>query len=155
MTLPLAGRHIAVLMGGLSPERDISLITGKACAEALVRRGYRVSSIDVTPEIAAALGVGVFLRLRKPVLLKRGMSATLEELLMAAEYVMSEGNYQVAFCERGIRTFTDHTRNTLDLAAVAVAKKESHLPVIVDPSHSAGMRELIPYSMQALHERLH
>lgn len=74
----------------------------------------------------------------KPVLLKRGMSATIEELLMAAEYIMSEGNERVILCERGIRTFEKYTRNTLDLSAVPVIKKYSHLPVIVDPSHATG-----------------
>ena len=80
---------------------------------------------------------------RKPVLLKRGMSATIEEWLLAAEYVLSSGNRQVALCERGIRTFETYTRNTLDLAAVAVAKKESHLPVIVDPSQGCGRADLV------------
>jgi len=80
-------------------------------------------------------------RSKKPVLLKRGMAATLDELLMAAEYVMSEGNYNIALCERGIRTFTDHTRNTLDVGIVPVVKRLSHLPIIVDPSHAAGKRE--------------
>lgn len=75
---------------------------------------------------------------RKPVLLKRGLSATIEEWLMAAEYVMSGGNYQVILCERGIRTFETYTRNTLDLAAVPIVKHLSHLPVIVDPSHGTG-----------------
>ncbi|HEV2114303.1 MAG TPA: bifunctional 3-deoxy-7-phosphoheptulonate synthase/chorismate mutase, partial [Terriglobales bacterium] len=74
-------------------------------------------------------------RARKPVLLKRGMSATLEEFLMAAEYVMSEGNYNVILCERGVRTFADHTRNTLDLSLVPAVQKVSHLPILVDPSH--------------------
>jgi 3-deoxy-7-phosphoheptulonate synthase len=80
---------------------------------------------------------------RMPVLLKRGLSATLEELLMAAEYVMSEGNYQVILCERGIRTFTDHTRNTLDLSIVPAVKRLSHLPIIVDPSHGTGKRNKV------------
>ena len=75
---------------------------------------------------------------RKPVLLKRGLSATLDELLLAAEYVMSEGNYDVILCERGIRTFADHARNTLDLSIVPAIRKISHLPVIVDPSHGTG-----------------
>ncbi len=82
-------------------------------------------------------------RLRKPVLLKRGMAATVEELLMAAEYVLAEGNYQVVLCERGIRTFTDHTRNTLDLAAVVAVQRLSHLPIIVDPSHGTGKRHKV------------
>jgi 3-deoxy-7-phosphoheptulonate synthase len=82
-------------------------------------------------------------RTRKPVLLKRGMAATLDELLMAAEYVMSEGNYNVVLCERGIRTFTDHTRNTLDVSIVPAVKKLTHLPILVDPSHAAGKRDKV------------
>ncbi|WP_416175561.1 3-deoxy-7-phosphoheptulonate synthase [Clostridium sp.] len=76
---------------------------------------------------------------RKPILLKRGLSATIEELLMSAEYIMSEGNKNVILCERGIRTFENYTRNTLDLSAIPAIKKLSHLPVIVDPSHAAGL----------------
>ncbi len=79
----------------------------------------------------------------KPVLLKRGLSATIEEWLMAAEYIMSEGNYQVILCERGIRTFETYTRNTLDLSAVALIQRLSHLPVIVDPSHATGDWRLV------------
>ncbi|QEK11764.1 3-deoxy-7-phosphoheptulonate synthase [Crassaminicella thermophila] len=79
----------------------------------------------------------------KPILLKRGMSATIEELLMAAEYIMSEGNENVILCERGVRTFENYTRNTLDLSAIPVIKKLSHLPVIVDPSHAAGLWWLV------------
>ena len=79
----------------------------------------------------------------KPVLLKRGMSATIEDLLLAADYIMSQGNEDVILCERGIRTFETATRNTLDLSAVPVIKKLSHLPVIVDPSHATGKPELI------------
>ena len=82
-------------------------------------------------------------RKRKPALLKRGMSATLDELLMAAEYIMSEGNYQVVLCERGVRTFADHTRNTLDLSIVPAIQRLSHLPVIVDPSHGTGKRDKV------------
>jgi 3-deoxy-7-phosphoheptulonate synthase len=81
---------------------------------------------------------------RKPVLLKRGMSATLEEWLMAAEYVLAGGNYQVILCERGVRTFADHSRNTLDLSVVPPAKALSHLPVFVDPSHGTGKRAYVP-----------
>jgi 3-deoxy-7-phosphoheptulonate synthase len=88
---------------------------------------------------------------RKPVLLKRGMAATIEELLMSAEYIVSEGNSRVILCERGIRTFSDNTRNTLDLSAIPCIKEVSHLPVIVDPSHAAGKREyVIPLSKGAL-----
>ncbi|MFN0156933.1 MAG: 3-deoxy-7-phosphoheptulonate synthase [Bacteroidota bacterium] len=79
--------------------------------------------------------------LRKPVLLKRGISATIEELLMSAEYILARGNYNVILCERGIRTFEPYTRNTLDLNAIPVIKKLSHLPIIVDPSHGIGMWE--------------
>jgi 3-deoxy-7-phosphoheptulonate synthase len=82
-------------------------------------------------------------RLRKPVLLKRGLSATLEEFLMAAEYVMSEGNYEVILCERGVRTFTDHTRNTLDLSIIPAVRRLSHLPILVDPSHATGKRDSV------------
>jgi len=80
---------------------------------------------------------------RKPVLLKRGMSATLEEFLMAAEYILSEGNYEVILCERGVRTFADHTRNTLDLSIVPAVQKLSHLPIVVDPSHGTGKRDSV------------
>jgi len=82
-------------------------------------------------------------RINKPVVLKRGLSATIEEWLMAAEYIMSEGNYEVILCERGIRTFETYTRNTLDLSAVPLIKKLSHLPVIVDPSHATGSWQLV------------
>jgi 3-deoxy-7-phosphoheptulonate synthase len=82
-------------------------------------------------------------KLRKPVLIKRGLSATLEEFLMAAEYVMSEGNYEVILCERGVRTFTDHTRNTLDLSIVPALHHLSHLPILVDPSHGTGRRDSV------------
>jgi 3-deoxy-7-phosphoheptulonate synthase len=80
---------------------------------------------------------------RKPVLLKRGMAATIEEWLMAAEYIMEGGNDKVILCERGVRTFANHSRNTLDLSAVPVVKQESHLPIIVDPSHAAGFRDQV------------
>jgi 3-deoxy-7-phosphoheptulonate synthase len=82
-------------------------------------------------------------RLRKPVLLKRGLSATLEEFLMSAEYVMSEGNYEVILCERGVRTFADHARNTLDLSIIPAVRRLSHLPILVDPSHATGKRDSI------------
>ncbi len=82
-------------------------------------------------------------RLRKPVLVKRGLSATLEEFLMAAEYVLSEGNYEVILCERGVRTFADHARNTLDLSIVPAIKRVSHLPILIDPSHGTGRRDSV------------
>ena len=88
---------------------------------------------------------------RKPVLLKRGMSSTIKELLMSAEYIMSEGNYNIVLCERGIRTFEEYTRNTLDLSAVPSLKQLSHLPVIVDPSHAAGKWDLVaPLTLAAV-----
>jgi 3-deoxy-7-phosphoheptulonate synthase len=88
---------------------------------------------------------------RKPVLLKRGISATIEELLLAAEYVMSAGNYNVILCERGIRTFETYTRNTMDIAAIPVVKKLSHLPIVADPSHGTGRRDkVIPMARAAV-----
>jgi 3-deoxy-7-phosphoheptulonate synthase len=90
-------------------------------------------------------------RAKKPVLLKRGMSATLDEFLMAAEYILSEGNYNVMLCERGVRTFADHSRNTLDLTIVPAVKKRSHLPILVDPSHGTGRRhKVLPLSRAAV-----
>jgi 3-deoxy-7-phosphoheptulonate synthase len=82
-------------------------------------------------------------RTRKPILLKRGMYATLDEWFMAAEYIMSEGNSQVILCERGVRAIGEHARNLLDLAIVPAARRESHLPIIIDPSHAAGRRDLV------------
>jgi 3-deoxy-7-phosphoheptulonate synthase len=110
---------------------------------------------DVVEEVADIIQIGTrnmqnFSLLRrvaksgKPVLLKRGMSATLEEWLMAAEYVMAGGNYQVILCERGVRTFSDHSRNTLDLSVIPPVKHLSHLPILVDPSHGTGKRDYVP-----------
>jgi len=82
-------------------------------------------------------------RKSKPILLKRGLSATLDEFLLAAEYIMSEGNYNVILCERGIRTFADHGRNTLDLSVVPAVQRLSHLPIIVDPSHATGHNYMV------------
>ncbi|MHB8486869.1 MAG: 3-deoxy-7-phosphoheptulonate synthase [Candidatus Acidiferrales bacterium] len=87
----------------------------------------------------------------KPVLLKRGMSATLDEFLMAAEYILSEGNYQLILCERGVRTFSEHTRNTLDLSIIPAVQSRSHLPILVDPSHGTGRRnKVLPLSRAAI-----
>jgi 3-deoxy-7-phosphoheptulonate synthase len=86
---------------------------------------------------------------RKPVLLKRGIAATIEELLLAAEYIMSGGNYEVILCERGIRTFETYTRNTMDIAAIPVVKKLSHLPIVGDPSHATGRRDKVPAMARA------
>jgi 3-deoxy-7-phosphoheptulonate synthase len=88
-------------------------------------------------------------RAAKPVLLKRGLAATLEEWLMAAEYVMSGGNYNVVLCERGVRTFSDHSRNTLDLSVIPPVKHLSHLPILVDPSHGTGKRDYVPAMARA------
>jgi 3-deoxy-7-phosphoheptulonate synthase len=96
--------------------------------------------------LLAAVGEG-----RTPVLLKRGMSATIKELLLAAEHVMAHGNSDVILCERGIRTFETATRNTLDVSAVPVLQRETHLPVIVDPSHAAGRADLVaPLALAAI-----
>ncbi len=118
--------------------------------------------ISVTVQYADIIQVGArnmqnftFLRelgtIRKPVLLKRGMSATYEEWLMSAEYIMSGGNHNVMFCERGIRTFETYTRNTMDIAAIPVIKKLSHLPIIADPSQGTGIRaKVVPLSRAAV-----
>ncbi|MGH9867206.1 MAG: 3-deoxy-7-phosphoheptulonate synthase [Candidatus Polarisedimenticolia bacterium] len=82
-------------------------------------------------------------RMKRPVMLKRGMSATLEELLMSAEYIAAEGNQQILLCERGVRTFSDHARYTLDLASVPAVQRLSHLPILVDPSHATGRRDTV------------
>jgi 3-deoxy-7-phosphoheptulonate synthase len=83
-------------------------------------------------------------KVRKPVLLKRGIAATIEELLLSAEYIMAGGNYEIMLCERGIRTFETYTRNTLDISAIPIVKKLSHLPMIADPSHGTGRRDKVP-----------
>jgi 3-deoxy-7-phosphoheptulonate synthase len=119
-------------------------------------------SVDAVEEAADIIQIGTrnmqnFSLLRRvsraarPVLLKRGMSATLEEWLMAAEYVMAGGNYNVILCERGVRTFSDHSRNTLDLSVIPPVKRLSHLPIIVDPSHGTGKRDYVaPMALAAL-----
>ena len=120
----------------------------------VVTEAVDVEGVDLVERYADAIQIGArnmqnfsLLRragkARKPVILKRGMSATLEEFLMSAEYILSEGNYQVVLCERGVRTFSDFSRNTLDLAVVPAVKKISHLPILVDPSHGTGRREKV------------
>jgi 3-deoxy-7-phosphoheptulonate synthase len=120
----------------------------------IVTEAIDVETFDLVEEYADCIQIGARNmqnfsllrragRSRKPVLLKRGMSATLEEFLMAAEYILSEGNYQVILCERGVRTFSDHSRNTLDLCVVPAVQKLSHLPIIVDPSHGTGRRDRV------------
>ena len=120
----------------------------------VVTEAIDAESVDLVERYADAIQVGArnmqnfsllkrVGRARKPVLLKRGMSATLEEFLMSAEYVLAEGNGAVVLCERGVRTFSDFSRNTLDLAIVPAVKKLSHLPILVDPSHGTGRREKV------------
>ncbi len=120
----------------------------------IVTEAIDVESVEVVERYADVIQIGARNmqnfsllkragRARRPVLLKRGNAATLDELLMAAEYILSEGNYRVILCERGIRTFADHTRNTLDLSVVPAVQRLSHLPIIVDPSHGTGRREKV------------
>ncbi|MGE0452984.1 MAG: 3-deoxy-7-phosphoheptulonate synthase [Vicinamibacteria bacterium] len=120
----------------------------------VVTEAVDLESLDLVERYADAIQIGArnmqnFSLLRragrakKPVLLKRGMSATLEEFLMSAEYVLSEGNYAVILCERGVRTFSDFSRNTLDLSVVPAVKAISHLPILVDPSHGTGRRDKV------------
>ncbi len=128
----------------------------------IVTEAIDSESLDLVEEYADVIQIGArnmqnFSLLKRagraklPVLLKRGMSATLDEFLMAAEYVMSEGNYNVILCERGVRTFSDFSRNTLDLAVVPAVKKRSHLPIMVDPSHGTGKRhKVLPLSRAAV-----
>jgi len=119
-------------------------------------------SVDLVAEHADCLQVGArnmqnfallkrLGRLRKPILLKRGMAATIEELLLSAEYLLAGGNYEVVLCERGVRTFVNHTRNTLDLSAIPYVQRISHLPILVDPSHGTGKRQkVLPLSRAAV-----
>ena len=128
----------------------------------IVTEAIDEASLDLVERHADVIQIGArnmqnfsLLRLaghaRKPVLLKRGMSATLDEFLMAAEYIMSEGNYQVILCERGVRTFADHTRNTLDLSIIPAVQLRSHLPIVADPSHGTGRRnKVLPLSRAAV-----
>jgi len=120
----------------------------------VVTEAVDVEGVDLVEQYADAIQIGArnmqnFSLLkragkaRKPVVLKRGMSATLEEFLMSAEYILAEGNYAVVLCERGVRTFSDFSRNTLDLAVVPAVKKISHLPILVDPSHGTGRRDKV------------
>ncbi|MFL6255553.1 MAG: 3-deoxy-7-phosphoheptulonate synthase, partial [Pyrinomonadaceae bacterium] len=120
----------------------------------IVTEAVDEASADLVEKYADVLQVGArnmqnFSLLKRagrshlPVLLKRGLSATIDEWLLAAEYIMSEGNYNVILCERGIRTFAQHTRNTLDLAAVPAVQRISHLPVVIDPSHGTGKNHMV------------
>ena len=133
---------------------------GKACELPVVTEVMRIEQLDTVCKYADMLQIGArnmqnFDLLKEvgkaghPVLLKRGMSATLEEFLAAAEYILAEGNPNVVLCERGIRTFEKATRNTLDLSAVPLIRELSHLPIIVDPSHATGKRSLVPVMAKA------
>ena len=133
----------------------------KAYGFGIITEAIDNESLDLVEEYADVIQIGARNmqnfsllkragRSKKPVLLKRGMSATLDEFLMAAEYILSEGNYNVMLCERGVRTFSDFSRNTLDLAVVPAVKKRSHLPILVDPSHGTGKRhKVLPLSRAA------
>ncbi|MEF2278627.1 bifunctional 3-deoxy-7-phosphoheptulonate synthase/chorismate mutase [Deinococcus sp. YIM 134068] len=172
----LAAKGVKILRGGAYKPRtspygfqgmgvDGLIIGGRAARDngmLFVTEVMDTRDVEVVAEHADLLQVGArnmhnfsllreVGRSRRPVLLKRGLSATIEEWLYAAEYILSEGNNEVILCERGIRTFEKWTRNTLDLSAVALAKQETHLPVIVDVTHAAGRRDLlIPLAKAAL-----
>ncbi|THF67804.1 3-deoxy-7-phosphoheptulonate synthase [Deinococcus sp. Arct2-2] len=172
----LAGKGVKILRGGAYKPRtspygfqgmgvDGLIIGGRAARDngmLFITEVMDTRDVEVVAEHADILQVGArnmhnfallreVGRSRRPVLLKRGLSATIEEWLYAAEYILSEGNNEVILCERGIRTFEKWTRNTLDLSAVALAKQETHLPVIVDVTHAAGRRDLlIPLAKAAL-----
>lgn len=146
---------------GLGPEGLRHLAKVKAqTGIGIVTEVLDVESADRVEEVADVLQIGTrnmqnYALLRrmasaaKPVLLKRGMAATVEEWLLAAEYIVSGGNRRVILCERGVRTFADHTRNTLDLSIIPVVKHLSHLPVIIDPSHGTGRSEYVPAMSRA------
>jgi len=146
------GREGLEILGRVRAETGLPVVTEVLDTE----------TVDLVAEYADCLQVGArnmqnfsllrrLGRLRKPVLLKRGMSATIEELLLSAEYLLAEGNYDVILCERGVRTFVDHTRNTLDLSAIPYVKRISHLPIVVDPSHGTGKRDkVLPLSRAAI-----
>ena len=104
---------------------------------------FGINNLKVAGNTGEIIDLGFGSRIDKPILLKRGLSATIEEWLMSAEYIMAGGNEKVILCERGIRTYEKYTRNTLDLSAVLAVKKLSHLPVIVDPSHATGKRWMV------------
>jgi 3-deoxy-7-phosphoheptulonate synthase len=137
-------------------------IAGKESGLPIVTEVMSPDNVGLVAEYADLLQVGArnmqnfdllreLGRIRKPVLLKRGMSATVEEFLAAAEYILAEGNDQVILCERGIRTYETATRNTLDLSIVPLIKEMSHLPIMVDPSHATGKRSLVsPMAKAAL-----
>jgi 3-deoxy-7-phosphoheptulonate synthase len=140
-------------------------ILGRARAKtgiAVVTELMDTESVEAVEQVADVIQIGArnmqnfsllrrVARARQPILLKRGMSATLEEWLMSAEYLLAGGNHRVVLCERGVRTFSDHSRNTLDLSVIPPAKTHSHLPILVDPSHGTGKRDYVaPMALAAL-----
>src|SRR5947208_3162072 len=115
-----------------------------------VGKPYKLVARELHPALTTVrIGNAEVGRAGRPVLLKRGLSATVEEWIMAAEHIAQQGNSDIVLCERGIRTFEPSTRNTLDLAGMVVAQQETHLPVIVDPSHATGRRDLVPAMARA------
>jgi 3-deoxy-7-phosphoheptulonate synthase len=166
------GKSVAIVAGFCAVESREQVLAiaerVKAAGARLFRGGAYITeaidneSLDLVEQYADVIQIGARNmqnfsllkragRAQKPVLLKRGMSATLDEFLMAAEYIMSEGNYQVILCERGVRTFSDHTRNTLDLSVIPAVQRVSHLPMTVDPSHGTGRRsKVLPLSRAAV-----
>ena len=147
---PIKPRTSPYSFQGLAEEGlKILAEVGKDFGLKIVTEAIDVESVDLVERYSDVIQIGArnmqnFSLLKRagrsqqPVLLKRGISATLDELLMAAEYILAEGNYNVILCERGIRTFADHTRNTLDLSVIPAVQRLSHLPIIVDPSHGTG-----------------
>ncbi len=127
-----ADRHGLLVISEVMDQTQMPLVT--AYADILQVGARNMQNFSLLREVG---------RQAKPVLLKRGISATIEELLLSAEYVLAEGNYNVILCERGIRTFETSTRNTMDIAAIPVVKKLSHLPIIADPSHGTGRRDKV------------
>ena len=128
---------------------------GQEFGMATISEVMEISQIETTMEYVDILQIGArnmqnfnllaaVGQVRKPVLLKRGIAATIEEWLLSAEYLLAGGNHEVILCERGIRTFENYTRNTLDISAIPVVKKLSHLPIVVDPSHGTGRRDKVP-----------
>jgi 3-deoxy-7-phosphoheptulonate synthase len=128
-----ADRHDLLVVSEVMDHTQIPLMM--ECVDLLQVGARNMQNYNLLKEVG---------KVSKPVLLKRGISATLEELLLSAEYIMAGGNYNVILCERGIRTFESYTRNTLDISAIPVIKKLSHLPIIVDPSHGTGRRDKVP-----------
>ena len=134
----VGGRHGLPVVTEVMDPRQVELVTRYADMFQIGARNMQ--NFDLLKEVGQA---------KLPVLLKRGMSATVKDLLMSAEYILSEGNPDVVLCERGVRSFEDSTRNMLDLSAVPNVKGQSHLPIIVDPSHATGRPDLIPAMARA------